>query len=56
MKAYLGDGVYASIENGMLKLETSNGEHITNTIWLEPSVLDSLLSYIRTIKRSNIGC
>lgn len=41
-KKYLGDGVYASIENGMLKLETErdNGTHY---IYLESEVMVALL-------------
>lgn len=44
---YLGDGVYAAIENGMVKLTT--GSHLdadaTNTIFLEPDVMDALKDY-----------
>ena len=45
-KQYLGDGVYAEVERGMLKLTTENGIATTNTIYLEPEVLASLLRYV----------
>lgn len=38
-KTYLGDGVYVTIEVGMIKLTTSNGIRDTNTIYMEPKVL-----------------
>lgn len=44
-KEYLGDSVYAEIENGMVKLTTENGLGASNTIFLEPQVLDALFSY-----------
>ena len=44
-KAYLGDGVYVEVENGMLKLSTSNGESDTNTIYLEREVFNNLVFY-----------
>lgn len=46
VKRYLGDGVYADVENGMLKLTTENGISITNTIFLEPEVIVELRDYI----------
>lgn len=49
-KAYLGDGVYASVANGMLRLTTENGLHVTNEIWLEPEVLAALQDYLSTLK------
>ena len=45
---YLGDGVYASIKNGMIMLST--GSHIEDdaehVIWLEPEVAIELKKYI----------
>lgn len=40
--AYLGDGVYVEIEDGMVKLTTQNGVETTNTIYLEVEVIDAL--------------
>ena len=48
-KVYLGDGVYADIENGMLKLTTENGVSVTNTIYLEPSVWQELVIYVSNV-------
>ena len=44
-KAYLGDGVYASIEHGMIRLVTSNGVEDSPPIYLEPQVLSALWDY-----------
>lgn len=44
-KAYLGDSVYVEIENGMFKLTTENGFGPSNTIYLEPEVLQALNAY-----------
>jgi hypothetical protein len=45
-KTYLGDAVYAELEAGMVKLIAEDGISATNTIYLEPEVIDALLSYI----------
>lgn len=47
VKVYLGDSVYADVENGMLKLTTDNGGGASNTIYLEPEVYDALVEYAR---------
>lgn len=39
---YLGDSVYAEMENGMVKLYTNNGFGPREIIYLEPSVMDEL--------------
>lgn len=44
-KRYLGDGVYAAVENGMVKLTTENGIATTNTIWLEIEVMIQLQKF-----------
>lgn len=45
-KRYLGDGVYAEIENDMLKLTTEEGlDGLRDTIYLEPEVLTALLAF-----------
>lgn len=46
-KEYLGDGVYAEVEMGMVKLTTENGISTTNTIYFEPEVVAALLSYLK---------
>ena len=44
-KRYLGDAVYAELEDGDLKLTTSDGLSDTNTIFLEPEVVKALLDF-----------
>ena len=47
-KIYLGDAVYAELENNMLKLTTEYGNGPpSNTIYLEYSVIVSLLRYLK---------
>lgn len=46
-KAYLGDSVYAEIQNGTLTLTTENGLGPSNTIHLEPSVIENLANFLR---------
>ncbi len=43
-KAYIGDGVYVEIEDGMLKLTTER-ENGIETIYLEPAVFQALRDY-----------
>jgi hypothetical protein len=47
-KEYLGDAVYAEIDNLMVKLTTEDGDgpEPTNTIYLEPEVYQALLLYV----------
>jgi hypothetical protein len=52
MKTYLGDGVYADVEYGMIKLTTKNGSSTTNTIYLEPEVIEALQQYITSSRRT----
>jgi hypothetical protein len=42
MKTYLGDSVYAEHDGYMLTLTTENGYGPSNTIHLEPEILDAL--------------
>lgn len=44
-KQYIGDGVYADIENGMLKLTTEDGISVQNTIYLGHTEFSILLEY-----------
>ena len=48
-KTYLGDGVYAVPERGMLKLTSEDGVETLDTIFLEPSMLIGLLQYARAL-------
>ncbi len=44
-KTYLGDGVYARIENGVLVLTSENGITVQNEIFVESFVLFALINY-----------
>ena len=44
-KDYLGDSVYAEIEADMIRLSTNDGIVESNTIYLEPDVLEALIRY-----------
>ena len=44
-KAYLGDGVFVEWDRGMVKLTTENGICVTNTIYLEPAVLEAFIMW-----------
>jgi hypothetical protein len=47
-KRYLGDAVYACWSNfGDLMLTTEDGINVTNKIYLEPEVLNSLMNFIK---------
>ena len=53
LKDYLGDSVYAEIENGMVKLTTENGlpSDPSNTIYLEPAVFTGLQEYVKYVEK-----
>lgn len=51
-KDYLGDGVYADVESGMLKLTTEDGISVTNTIYLEADVWQRLLLYVERQRKA----
>lgn len=42
LKRYIGDGVYADFDGCNIILTVENGIRATNTIYLEPGVLDAL--------------
>jgi hypothetical protein len=50
-KGYLGDGVYADVDNGMIKLTTEDGIETTNTIFLEYEVFAALQVYVEKLMR-----
>lgn len=45
-KQYLGDGVYVEMDDGMVRLTTSDGIVDTNEIYLEPEVLEEFIRYV----------
>jgi hypothetical protein len=55
-KTYIGDSVYACIEDGMIKLTTENGFGATNTIFLEPDTWANLQAWVKPfIHGANYG-
>lgn len=44
-KIYLGDGVYASFDGYQFCLTTEDGISITNTIYLEPKVVEAFVRF-----------
>lgn len=49
MKTYLGDGVYAEVVDGMVRLTTEDGVRTTNEVFLDSHVLRSLLDWLRAL-------
>lgn len=49
-KDYLGDSVYAAVEDGTVKLTTENGYGPSNTIYLEQDVLAALTRYVKRLQ------
>ena len=45
---YLGDGAYCRWEADILVIFTHNGLHPTNSVYLDPDVLKSLQTFLRT--------
>lgn len=52
-KQYLGDSVYAECDGYGIILTTENGLPLdpSNTIYLEPQVLQALIDYVEYLKR-----
>lgn len=50
-RIYLGDSVYAQLESetGMVLLYTDNGFGADNKIYLEESVIEALVSYLKIV-------
>lgn len=46
LKVYLGDGVYADVDDGVLVLTTEEGRHATNTVYMESEVVQALERFI----------
>jgi hypothetical protein len=49
-KEYIGDGVYVDFDGYNIVLTTENGISVTNTIVLDPTVIKSMLTYIKDLK------
>ena len=50
-KDYLGDGVYAEVEQGMVRLSTNNGYGDHAVIFLEPEVFAALTRWWERVRR-----
>lgn len=47
-KEYMGDGVYAEVRDGWdIRVTAENGICATNEIFLDPTVLEKLVSYAK---------
>jgi len=44
---YLGDGLYCEIDSYGLTLKANDPMHPTDTVYLEPAVLNSLLNLLK---------
>lgn len=52
-KDYLGDGIYAEVENGTIKLSTWDGisdDAHRRVIYLEPEVYHRLVAFVESIQ------
>jgi len=50
-RTYLGDSVYAELENGMIKLTTDNGMGPSNTIFLEYQTLTAFERFVQELRQ-----
>ena len=51
-ETYLGDGLYASIDSGMIKLRAPQYDGSDQTVYLEVEVLDAFLVWLKDIRRT----
>jgi hypothetical protein len=51
-KVYLGDAVYAEYDGYMIRLTVEYGVMVTEQIWLEPEVVQSLLDFVGALAKS----
>lgn len=50
-KEYIGDSVYADFDGYAFVLTTENGMGPSNTIVLEPRIMEALKEYVKRISR-----
>lgn len=50
-KEYIGDSVYADFDGYAFVLTTENGIGPSNTIVLEPQIMEALKEYVKRINR-----
>ena len=49
---YLGDGLYASFDGYQIVLMANSHTEPTDTVYLEPEVLENFLEYVRKLKET----
>ena len=54
-KRYLGDGVYAEYDGYQIKLTAENGLRVTDTIYLDPNVMEEIVIYILNLNKKENG-
>lgn len=50
---YLGDGLYAFFNGYQIQLRANHHERPTNTVYLDPEVLDNFFKFVESLKREN---
>lgn len=53
IKNYLGDGVYVTYDGYNIILTTENGICVQDEIYLDPSVVEAFLRYIKDLKNED---
>ena len=53
-KRYLGDGAYVAFDGYGLWLTTENGIATTNSIYLEPQVIEALEAYVKELREEPV--
>lgn len=53
IKNYLGDGVYVTYDGYNIILTTENGISVQDEIFLDPSVVEAFLRYIKDLKNED---
>lgn len=48
---YLGDGLYARFDGSQVRLAASDGERITNMVFLDAEVMSSFLNFVAELGR-----
>ena len=51
IKTYLGDGAYAAFDGYSVILTTSDGVSDTNTIYMEPEVVQVLMTFFTEVEK-----
>jgi hypothetical protein len=51
-KTYLGDGLYADFDGYHVVLTAENGIRATNTVYLDPQVLQAFSEYLKSLREA----